>query len=241
MALAFSLPVFRLGADQIIKTDGTTIDGHIVSVSGNQVMVEGHTASGGDAKFPVTLTDIDSVKMAVPAEVAKVNARGVGPGDVIAILEPATKQFAGLPADWVVEAMARLGEAYTEVGEVDKALAIYNQISRLYAGSAYENVAKAGEAELNLETGKIDEALAAVQPIVEQANKDIAPSPADGALYAHAFLVYGRVLEAQKKPQQALEAYLTVKTMFYQNAVLMDQADQLANNLRTHNPGLGVE
>src|SRR6202044_2978142 len=120
-------------------------------------------------------------------------------------------------------------------------LAVYNQIIQLYPGSAYENVAKAGEAEMNLKAGKIDEALAAVQPIVDQANKNIAPSPSDGALYAKAFLVYGQVLEAQKKPQQALEAYLTVKTMFYQNPVLVDQADQFAKNLRDQNPGIGIE
>ncbi len=127
--------------------------------------------------------------------------------------------------------MAQLAEAYAQAGQVDKSVAVYNQISQLYPGSAYENVAKAGRATLSLKAGKIDEALAAVQPILDQANKDIAPSPSDGALYANAFLVYGQVLEAQKKPQQALEAYLTVKTMFYQNPVLVDQAEQLRQGL----------
>ena len=112
---------------------------------------------------------------------------------------------------------------------------------RLYPGSSYENVAKAGKAELSLDANKIDEALAIVQPIVDQANKDMAPSPSDGATYAKAFLVYGRVLEAQKKPRQALEAYLTVKTMFYQNPALVGQADQRAKTLCDQNPGLGVD
>jgi len=80
-----------------------------------------------------------------------------------------------------------------------------------------------------------------VQPIVDQANKDMAPSPSDGATYAKAFLVYGRVLEAQKKPRQALEAYLTVKTMFYQNPALVGQADQRAKTLYDQNPGLGID
>jgi tetratricopeptide (TPR) repeat protein len=137
--------------------------------------------------------------------------------------------------------MATLGDAYVAAGKSDRALAIYNQISQLYADSRYANVAAAGKAKLSLQAGKVDEALAAVQPIVDLANKDIAPSPSDGAIYANAFLVYGQVLEAQKKPQQALEAYLTVKTMFYQNPGLVAQADQLARNLRNQNPGIGVE
>jgi tetratricopeptide (TPR) repeat protein len=137
--------------------------------------------------------------------------------------------------------MAQLGGAYAEAGQMDKAIATYGEIDTFYPGSKYHAQAVAGKAELSLKAGKIDEALAAVQPIIDQANKDIAPSPLDGAIYANAFLVYGQALEAQKKPQQALEAYLTVKTMFYQNPALVDQADQFAKNLRDHNPGLGIE
>jgi hypothetical protein len=94
---------------------------------------------------------------------------------------------------------------------------------------------------MDLKAGKIDEAFNAVQPILERADKDIAPSPIDGAIYASAFLVRGQVYESQKKPQKALEDYLTVKTMFYQNPTLVDQADQLAKSLRDHNPGLGID
>ncbi len=241
-AMALTLPISRSVADdQIVKKDGTTINGQIVSVSGGQVTVESRTSSGGIAKIPYYISDIKSVSMAVPADVTKAEAQGVAPDAAIAALEPQIKKFAGLPAEWVVVGMALLAEAYAKTGQADKALATFDQISQLYPGSAYENVAKAGKAEMNLKAGKIDDALAAVQPIVDQANKDIAPSPSDGALYANAFLVYGQVLEAQKKPQQALEAYLTVKTMFYQNPVRVEQADQLVANLREHSPGLGVE
>jgi tetratricopeptide (TPR) repeat protein len=227
--------------DQITKNDGTIISGRIVSVADGQAMIEGRASNGGVAKFPITVTDIKSINMAVPADVAKAQAPGVTPADVITALEPQIKQFAGLPAGWVVSAMEQLAEAYVAQGKGDRALATYNQIIQLYPGSIYENVAKAGIAEMSLKAGKIDEAFNAVKPIVEQANKDIAPSPTDGALYAKAFLVYGQALDAQKKPQQALEAFLTVKTMFYQNPALVDQADQLTRSLRERNPNLGVE
>jgi tetratricopeptide (TPR) repeat protein len=173
--------------------------------------------------------------------VAKVQSPDTPPAAVIAALEPQVKQFAGLPTTWVVDAMAQLACAYAEQGKADLASAIYKQIDTLYPGSNYQAQAVAGLAEMSLKAGKIDEALAAVKPIIEQANKDIAPSPADGAIYANAFLVYGQALEAQNKPRQALEAYLTVKTMFYQNPNLADQAVLLAKNLREHHPGLGIE
>ncbi|MEI9998147.1 MAG: hypothetical protein WDO13_02725 [Verrucomicrobiota bacterium] len=49
------------------------------------------------------------------------------------------------------------------------------------------------------------------------------------------------MLESRKQFPQALEAYLTVTTMFYQNPSLVAEADHYAKDLRTKNPGLGVE
>ena len=48
------------------------------------------------------------------------------------------------------------------------------------------------------------------------------------------------MLEAQQKFPQALEAYLTVKTMFYQNQALVDESDRLVQKLRATNPGVSV-
>lgn len=240
LALIFVLPGLRSHADDsITKKDGTVISGQITGVSNGQVTMSSRTASGGVAKVPYYLSDVQSVSMAPPAEVAK--AQGAAPAAVIAALEGPVKQYAGLPVDWVVNAMAQLAEAYAAAGQPDKSLALYSQISQLYPGSPFEIPAKTGKAKLDLQAGKVTDALAIVEPLVKEANKNLAPSQAEGGLYANAFLVYGQVLEALKRPQDALEAYLTVKTMFYQNAALADQADQLAKKLRDQNPGLGVD
>ena len=240
LAIIF-LALRTLADDQIVKTDDNTISGQIISVVGDQVIIQTHDDHGGMAKFPLSLAMIKTVHMAVPAEVAQAEAPGATPSSVVAALQPKVDKFAGLPTPWVVDAMGQLAQAYIAVGQPEKALATYNQIDTLYPGSKYHAQAVAGKAAMSLKAGKIDEALAAVQPIIAQANKDLAPSPEDGATYANAFLVYGAALNAQKKPQQALEAYLTVKTMFYQNANLVDEADQRVKDLREHNPGIGVE
>jgi tetratricopeptide (TPR) repeat protein len=242
IALAFICLALRTVADdQIVKKDGTVIPGQVISVIGDQVMVKTVTSRGGEAKIPYSLSDIKSVSMATPPAVAKAEAPGTAPSVVVAALEPQIKLYAGLPSGWIVDAMAQLAQAYEALNQPDRAIETYNQIDTLYPGGKYHAQVVAGKAEMNLKVGKYDEALAAVQPIVDEANKNIAPSPADGATYAHAFLVYGSILEAQKKPQQALEAYLTVKTMFYQNSSLVDEADQRAKALRDKNPGIGIE
>jgi tetratricopeptide (TPR) repeat protein len=238
---ALCLTLRGVADDQIVKNNGETVSGRITGVSNGGVMIESKTASGGVAKFPVFLADIKTVTMPTPPEVAKVQAAGTAPGDVIAALETPVKQFAGLKVGWVIDAMAQLGDAYSQVGQTDKALAVYNEIGTLYPGSAYVHIADASKAQLSLEAGKIDDAMKIVQPIVDQANQDIAPSPIDGATYAKAFIVYGRGLMAQKKLPEALEAFLTVKTMFYQNPALVAEAEHYAKDLRDQNKDLGVQ
>ena len=225
--------------DQIKKKNGSVLTGQIVSVTDGQVMIQGRSASGGVVKQPVYLTDIDSIIMEPPADVTKV--KGAAPAAVIAALAPIVQQYAGLPVDWLLDAMSQLGEAYDAAGQADQASAIYAQINQLYPNSPYQMQAITGKARQSLKAGKVADALAAIQPVVTEANQNLAPSPAKGRLYANAFLVYGQVLEAEKKYPEALEAYLTVKTMFYQNPALVEQAGQLVKNLRAQNPGLGVD
>jgi len=239
--VAVSLTLRAVADDRIVQTDGKIYSGHIVSVSDGAATMESKSPGGGVARFPVMLSDIKSVEMQIPPAVAAVQAPNTAPGQVIAALEAPVKQYAGLPATWVVDAMAQLGDAYSQVGQTDKALAIYNEIGSLYPHSAYTAVAEASRAQLDLDGGKIEDALKIVQPIDAAANQDIAPSTLDGSTYAKAFIVYGRVLEAQNKLPDALEAFLTVKTMFYQNPNLVAEADHYAQDLRAKNPDVGIE
>ncbi len=228
---SFWLP---LRADEIVKKDGTVVDGQITGVSNGQI---GITIGAG--RSVVYLSDVQSVAMAAPPELAKIQS--AAPAAAIAALEPLVKQYSGLPADWVLDAMGQLAEAYSADNHADKAAQLYAQINQLYPNSPYQKESIVGQARLDLKAGKAAEALAAVKPIVDQANQNVAPSPAEGRLFGAAFLVYGQALQAQKQFPQALEAFLTVKTMFYQTPALVQQADQLAEQLRRENPGVAVD
>jgi tetratricopeptide (TPR) repeat protein len=176
--------------------------------------------------------------MPAPDDVAQL--KSADPATVVATLAPLVKQYAGLPADWVVDAMAQLADAYDAQGKSAQASDIYAQINALYPGSPYQNEAIAGAAKLDLNAGKTADALSLLQPVVNQANQHVAPSAAEARGDAKIFLVYGQVLQAQKQNAAALEAYLTVKTLFYENPALADQAGKLADALRAQNPGVSV-
>jgi tetratricopeptide (TPR) repeat protein len=238
LAITSLLPATALAEDQVIQNNGTVITGQITGVSDGEVTVTTKTSNGGQATIPYHLSDIKSVVMTPPADVAA--AKDLAPADVVAKLDPLVKAYAGLPTDWVVDAMSRLADAYTDLKQDDKAAAVYAQINQFYPGSAYTNIATAGQAKLLLAQGKADEALAALQPVITAADKTVSPSASDARAYAAAFLVYGQILEAQKKFPEALEALLTVKTVFYQNQALVDQSDELVKNLRAQDPGVSV-
>ena len=241
LVLAFSLLTLRLMAeDSITKNDGTVINGKIDSVSGGQVWVITPRPAGGTVRQAYYLTDLKSVSMATPPAVTAAEAPNTDPNAAITALGPITKQYAGLSVPWVIDAMAQLADAYAKLNQTDKALAVYAQIGALYPGSPYVHVADAGKAQAALEAGKVDDAVKLLQPIIDQANKNLAPSQVEAATYAKAFLVYGKVLLAQKKPQDALEAFLTVKTMFYQSPALVTEAEGYVADVRKNNPNIGV-
>lgn len=238
--LAFGCVLLPLRAqDQIRMKAGTTVSGQITGVSGQQVVINTRQPNGSVGRLLFYISDIQSVIMPPPATVTKL--KGAPPATVASTLAPLVQQYAGLPADWVVDAMGQLADAYDAQGQPDKSAAVYKQINQLYPGSPYQKEAIVGQAKIDLKAGKPDVALAAVKPLVDQANQNIAPSAAEGRLFAGAFLIYGQVLEDQKQFPQALEAYLTVKTMFYQNPALVDQADQFAKALMAHHPDVGVD
>jgi tetratricopeptide (TPR) repeat protein len=238
LALAVAIPSASF-ADMIIQKNGTKIPGHIIGVSDGQVTITSKASNGSPVTLPYSISDIQSVIMDPPPEFLA--TKGQPPAQVVAALAPLVKSYAGLPADWVVDAMGALADAYTTLNQDDQASAIYAQINQLYPNSPYTNLAVAGQAKVQLAQGHADQALATIQPVIDAANKTVAPSAPDARAYASAFLVYGQILEAQNKAPEALEAYLTVKTMFYQNQTLVDQSDQLVKNLEAHNPGVSVD
>ncbi|PTY04467.1 hypothetical protein DB346_03260 [Verrucomicrobia bacterium LW23] len=223
--------------DKIVRNDGSVLQG----------VVQGYTVKDGagtisfnvnGAVIGVPSRDVNKVEMQTPPEVAR--SKTQTPADRIKMLTPVVAKFKGLPAEWVTEAMAEIARAHVELGQESQSMAIYEEMEKLYPNNRFRIQAAAGKAEMAVRAGKHDEALKIVQPIIEQANKSLSPNDDDARLYANAFLVRGRALQAQGKNAEALEAYLTVVTTLYQNEDAAKKAEDLAAKLRQSNPNLIV-
>ena len=211
--------------------------GTIVGADGGNVFVE-VTVGTGKGRIPIPIASIQRIEMATPSEVLKLNRSDAA--NVILVLEPVVKKFKGLPADWAVDAMGTLADAYTATGKIAESTSIYSQIEQQFPGSKYVIKANVGKAKGALASGSFDEALKLLDPLIEVANKTAAPSAEEGRLYGEAFLVKGMILEKKNDLEGALESYLTTVTSFYQNVDIVSQAEEQAKKLRNQNPQLVV-
>jgi tetratricopeptide (TPR) repeat protein len=211
--------------------------GQVVGADGVKVILEIAVGSG-KGRVPVPISNIQRIQMTIPTEVTSLNK--ADSSSVITILDPIVKKFKGLPADWVVDAMGTLADAYNATGKTTEAATYYSQIEQLFPGSKYVIKANVGKAKAALTSGNLDEAIKLLDPLIEAANKTAAPSAEEGRLYGEAFLVKGMVLEKKNDFEGALESYLTTVTSFYHHADVVNQAEELAKKLRSQNPQLVV-
>lgn len=223
--------------DTVYLKAGDPQKGQIIGADGVNLMLEIAIGSG-KGKVPIPLSNIQKVEMAVPAELSSLAKSD--PAAVISGLEPLVKKYKGIPADWIVDAMANLADAYTATGKMEESKALYDQLAQFFPGSKYLIKANVGRAKGLLSAGNLEEALKQLEPLIELADKTAAPSAEEGRLYGEAFLVKGRILEKKNDLEGALESYLTTITSFYQNVEVVSQAEEQAKKLRSQNPQLVV-
>lgn len=222
------------GQDKISLKTGQEVTGKILEVANGSVSV-----SVGAGTIPYPLANIAKVEMATPAEIEK--ARAGSADQAILLLEPLVKKFKGLPTDWVPDAMVRLAESYSQSGKENESIAVFQDMVKLYPGSRHQVRAQAGLAKSAFKEGKYDEVLTSLAPLIAEANKSFSPSQEDGRAYSEAFLIQGQALEKQGKLKEALESYLTVVTVFYQNPAAAKTAQEQADSLRKNNPQVVAE
>jgi tetratricopeptide (TPR) repeat protein len=220
-----------LAQDKIIANDGKVQEGEIVGFSNNQVMIKLPAGTIG-----VPLVQVKRVEMAAPPAIKQ--ALATAPAASLSVLEAAVTKFKGLPADWVVEAMGHLADGYASQNNAGKAEALYQEMSRLYAGSRFIIKATVGMAKTALQQNQPDQALQLLRPLIAQANARFYQSMDDSRLLGEAFLVQGQVLEAQGKLGEALASYLQTTTLFFHNEPVTKEAATRAAQLRERNPKL---
>ena len=228
--------------DRLIFTDKHVQEGKITGVSGGSVMVTLSTAAGAPGQIGFDLGLISRVEVAPPAAFqAGTTAYAAGDWDkALSAIKPITERFRGLPTDWARKAFALLGDIYIEKNDVVRAEGAYNDFRKLYpVGNSL--VFGIGQARIAMARANDAAARRQIDPIITAALKSPAEvSRTDGATYGQAFSFLGQLQEKEGNSSDALEDYLRVVTLYYQDAATAARAQGRADALRAAHKGLAV-
>ncbi len=229
----------ELAARVYLQGNPTPQEGRITGVQGDAILL---TVPNGSTSVP--LAQVARVEAAAPATftsgIAAYNAASYD--KALADLRPIGNTFRGLPTDWAQQTLAALGNIYLEKNDVAKAEAAFNDYRRYYPkapGNQLQfSIAQARIAFAKNNTAQARQALEAITQAALKAPAEV--TRGDGAAYGQAFYLLARLQKGEKNYQGALESYLRIVTLFYQDAPVAARAQKGADDLRATHKGLSV-
>ena len=229
----------ELPAKIYLQGNPTPQEGKITGVQNGSILL---SVPGGSTS--VNLAQVSRLEAAAPpAYTTGIAAYNAGNYDkALADLRPLGDGFRGLPLDWAQQTLAALGSIYLEKNDAARAEAAFNDYRRYYP-NAPGNKVQLGVAQARIAFARNNVSLARqlVEPITQAGLKAPAEvTRGDGAAYGQAFYLLARLQERENNHQEALENYLRVVTLFYQDAAVAASAQKGADNLRAAHQGLSV-
>ncbi len=213
--------------------------GSITGVQGDAILL-----TFAQGKTSVPLAQVARVEAAPPpACQSGLAAYHAGNYDkALADLRPVADTFRGLPTEWAQQSLAAVGSSYLEKNDLARAEAAFNDYRRYYP-NAPGNKLLLGVAQARIAFAKNNapqarQALDAITPAALKAPAEVTRT--DGATYGQAFYLRARMQERDGNFQGALEDYLRVVTLFYQDPALTARAQKGADDLRAAHKGLAV-
>ena len=229
----------ELPARIYLQGNPTPQEGRITGVQGDAILL---TVPNG--KTSVNLAQVIRVEAAAPPSYTTgLAAYNAGNYDkALADLRPLGDNFRGLPTEWARQTLATLGGLYLEKNDVAKAEAAFNDYRKYYPNAPGNKLQlTVAQARLAFAKNNTPQARQALEAIVQSALKSPAEvTRGDGAEYGQAFYLLARLQERDNNFQGALEDYLRVVTLFYEDEAVTARAQKAADALRAAHKGLAA-
>ena len=227
--------------DRIFLQGNTTPqEGRITGVQGDSILL--NLLPNGQTSVP--LAQVARVEAATPpAFTSGISAYNSGSFDkALTDLRPVGDTFRGLPTEWAQQTLAALGSIYLEKNDVAKAEAAFNDYRKYYPNAPGNKLQlSVAQARIAFAKNNLQQARPALESIIQAALKAPAEvTRGDGAAYGQAFYLMARLQERENNYQGALENYLRVVTLFYQDAAVASRAQKSADDLRAAHKGLAA-
>ncbi len=215
-ALAGCLAVgFPAAAEDVIVTQARTYRGKVKSADAAGIAIE-VAAPGGSSVMTVPRNLIVSATVAAPEGVVR-GLAAYEKGDFKAAqasLEPTLQQYQGLDVAWASRSLIYYARACLAAGDYDKAQKAFAQFVAGYPRHPWFADAQAGLVETEVAKKNYEPALAKFRELAAIYDKQLKPNRAETAAAAAVYIGIGKCLEGLAKPDEALQAYLTVIALY---------------------------
>ena len=229
----------ELPARVFLQGNPTPQEGRITGVQGDAIQL---TIPNG--KTGVPLAQVVRVEANAPAAYATgIAAYNAGNYDkALADLRTFGDAFRGLPTDWEQQTVAALGNIYLEKNDTAKAEGAFNDLRRYYPKAPGSGLQlSVAQARLAFARNNAAQTKAQLDAIIAAALKSPAEvTRTDGAAYGQACYLMAQLQEREANFQGALENYLRVVTLFYQDPAVTGRAQKGADDLRAAHKDLSV-
>lgn len=217
-----------LAQHKLVMKDGQVRDAKIIGATGTNVQVE-----VGAGAIGIPIATISQVVMPPPDEFnAAMQAFQAGDqAKALAAAQAIADKYKGLPTEWAQQAMSMVGEIYATQGDTAKAEAAFKDMQQLYAGQGTAQ-GEVAMARVAVARKQYDAAKEKLEPVAEQALKELTPPRQARLAYSQTFYLLGQVKEAQGDFAGALEDYLRTVAIFPYDRAAAASARERADALR---------
>jgi hypothetical protein len=211
--------------DSVTLKNGSRREGQIVGVSGGTVRIAIQSPNG-IVETSVPLADVQSASMQAPSafeDAKKLLARGnVAAGS--AKLAPLVEKFLGLPVPWVQSATIALMGAQIDSGDLASAEKTLEAFNRAYPDAS--DLTSLLRARLAIGKGNFIGAKPLLAPIVAQGEQTKRADSQQSKLFGQAFYLMGQIREKENDLPSALQDYIRVTTLFFDDESVARKAQE---------------
>lgn len=206
-----------LGAG-IVTARGDIIIGKTTNRTGEVVRVEadGITIKLAVGEFKILKTEIIRVDItkqpAYDAGLAALKANK--PQDAVTVLKPIVDRLAGAQVAWVQDAVLRLGDGYLALKDYTSAKRVFDLFKKVYADSPQAAIIDVKFARVLLDQNDVAKASELLKAFLGTTTKKSFLTDDEEMAVAEAYVSLGDCQLAANAPDNALETYLKVVTLF---------------------------
>jgi len=195
----------------VIATRGIIHTGQVVKVVGNGVQIK-----VGQNEFTAQLADIVRAEVTKPEAVEKSQTafRAGKLQDALAGYKGLVERYGGLPLPWAEESVVKLGDVQIALKDYPGAKRTFDSFKTLYPKSPYVAVLDGKYAKILVEQNQPDKALPLIQAVIDPLLKKEFLTEEQETGVAEGLILLGDCLIAAGKPDEALDNYLKVVTLF---------------------------